>query len=227
MKIFFDGSDLHEIGAVLERGLARGITTNPTQISEQAAGRPLHHIQRIVRLVEQRDLELPISVQVMAHDPGDIEYQARRIIDEVAYKQLVIKIPCSWELLPVISRLAGDGVPVNCTACVTVSQSLIAASAGARYVSLFCGKMSDAGLDPATVIAEAAPLVEKQGGELIAASLRRSFDVPVFARAGAHITTLPLRYLEPLAAHPKTVEAVDLFARNYVPLEETGRTEPR
>jgi transaldolase len=219
VKLFLDSADLAEIDGALARGVACGVTTNPILIKPDPEGGVISLLRAIVEFLEKDGHDFPLSFQVMARTPEEISRQARFVCDQLDYKSLVVKVPCGWESLRVIHELAADGMQINATACMTAAQGLLAAQAGARYVSFFAGKMSDAGLDPRQVIAEAAPLVSEHGAELIAGSLRRAFDVTEFARAGAHITTVPWRYFELLAEHPKTVEAVDLFAERFQPFQ--------
>ncbi|MFI7131025.1 transaldolase family protein [Nonomuraea sp. NPDC050153] len=218
MKLFADSANIAELESVLTRGLVRGVTTNPTTLKAETAGDPVSHLRKIVGLLEKDGREFPLSVQVMARTPDEMSRHARVISDALGYKSLIVKIPCEWDSLRVIHDLTANGAQVNATACMTVAQGLLAAQAGARYVSFFAGKMSDAGMDPRRVIADTAPLIQEHGTEIIVGSLRRAYDVTDFASAGAHVVTVPPRFFGLLAEHPKTAEAVDLFAECFLPL---------
>ncbi|MCK2213739.1 hypothetical protein MF672_008055 [Actinomadura sp. ATCC 31491] len=218
MKLFLDSADPAEIEQALERGLIEGVTTNPSVLRAATGTSSMTQLKKIARLLGDHPPHLPFSVQVMADSPEETVRQALSVADELAYKSLVIKVSCGWEALRAVHRLARDGFQVNVTACMTTAQGLLAAAAGARYVSFFAGKMSDAGMDPRTVVAQSVPLLEKHGVEVILGSLRRSYDVTELALAGAHVVTVPWRFLRPLAEHPKTAEAIDLFAADFQPL---------
>lgn len=222
MKLFVDSADLAEIAEALDRGIVQGITTNPIWLGEQVRNEPIRHLRKIRDLLIARGLELPLSVQVMTTDPGEISSQALILANELSYDRLAIKIPCDWAALEIIHDLAGRGLQINCTACMTTGQALLAAAAGARYVSLFGGKMSDAGIDPVSVVSDAVPLVGRHRAELIVGSLRSTYDITRYAMAGAHIVTASPRFLRQLSEHFKTGEAVDLFAAAFLPLDKAG-----
>jgi len=218
MKLFLDSVRLVEIRTVIARGIITGLTTNPTSLREEAPGRPLDHLRRIIELV--RPLELPLSVQVMTTESGQMVRQAETLRAELEYEGLVIKVPCGWDELAVIAELARRRFLVNCTACMTAMQAMMAAAAGARYATLFYGKMSDVGIDAAAAVEEVARALRRSGDdcELVIASIRRAYDVHEVMRRGAHVTTVPYRFLPQLSEHPKTAEAVGAFAQSFQPV---------
>jgi transaldolase len=218
MKLFLDSVRLDEIETVLARGFVGGVTTNPTFLRAEAAAGPLAHLERVVALV--RPLELPLSVQVMTTDARRMVRQAETLRDQLEYDRLVVKVPCGWDELAVISQLHSRGISVNCTACMTAMQVTMAAAAGARYVTLFYGKMSDVGIDAAAVVAETSATLRRTGAgcELVVASIRKVGDVEEVRRHGADVATVPYRFLPMLSDHPKTAEAVDAFAESFMPV---------
>jgi transaldolase len=225
VKVFLDSVQLSEIEAAVARGCVAGVTTNPTFLLEEAGDRPIAHLRRIVALV--RPLGLPVSVQVMTTDPQEMLRQAEALRTELDYERLVIKIPCGWEELGVIAELHRRGATVNGTACMTTTQALVTAAAGARYVTLFYGKMGDAGIDAPEVVAEVASALHGAGPcELLVASVRRTYDVRECLRRGADAVTITYRLLVALCEHPKTTEAVRAFSESFVPLDLTGPLVP-
>jgi transaldolase len=218
MKFFLDSSSLDEIDACLTRGFIRGITTNPTLIRGAAERDPVGYMRRITDVAVRHDAELPISFQVMARDADEMFRQAMLIRDAIDYKDIVIKVPCGWDSLKVIRALVENGIEVNCTACITASQVVLAAGAGARYVSLFYGKMGDAGINAANMLREATKIAEDHGSEIIVGSIRKPYDFQEIIESRTHIVTVPYKYLPALAGHDKTTEAIDSFAANFLPL---------
>ncbi len=219
MEVFLDSVRLSEIEAALSRRCVAGVTTNPTFLLEEAGARPLSHLRRIVELL--RPVGLPLCVQVMTTVPCEMVRQAEAIRAALDYRGLVVKVPCGWEELAVIAELDRRGIAVNVTACMCATQALMAASAGARYVTLFYGKMSDATIDAAAVVED---VVRALGGadstcQVLVASIRRTYDVHECLRRGAHAATVSYRLLSALCEHPKTAEAVRGFAESFVPLE--------
>lgn len=219
MDFFLDSADLTEIAEVCKRGFARGLTTNPTVLARQGDISAVGHLRRIVDLVRDHDDSWPVSVQVMTLKPSEMIRQAELLAESLSYKNLVVKIPCSWDSLEVISSLSRQKITVNCTACITTTQAALAAASGARYVSMFLGKMTDAGLDAVNVISRTARLLGDHGVRLIVGSIRRPYDITEIAWSGAHIATVPYPYFERIATHEKTGEAVRTFAENFMPLD--------
>ncbi|HEX6524020.1 MAG TPA: transaldolase family protein [Streptosporangiaceae bacterium] len=217
MKYFIDSANLPEIDDVLRSGVARGLTTNPSLVRSHAQGTAFEHLKDIVALVERKEPQWSISVQVMTRNPDLMLKQGLALYRTLDYKKLAIKIPCSWEAFPVIRELARNGITVNCTACASLNQALLAAAAGASYVSMFYGKMTDSGIDAATTVGITAVRLADYGSQLIVGSLRRTYDVFEVARAGVHIVTVPYEYLKKISQHEKTDEAVERFARDFLP----------
>lgn len=218
VKLYCDTANLPEIERALSWGFVQGITTNPSHVRKEVAAAPLGHLRRIAESIDRAGVDAQLHVQGMSTDPAELERQTRVLVDEVSCKSLVVKIPCTWDNMPVIRSLAKDGIQVNCTAIMTAGQALVAANAGARYISLFAGKMSDAGMNPTATIAAAAPLVGECGSEVIVGSIRRAYDIIDFALAGAHIVTAPERFLRLIVDHPTSAQALAMFAADFLPL---------
>lgn len=218
MQVFLDSVRLPEIEAAVMRHCVAGVTTNPTFLLQEARDRPLAHLCRVVDLL--RPSGLLLNVQVMTTDPGEMVRQAEAIAAALDYRGLVVKVPCGWDELAVIAELHRRGLPVNGTACMSATQALMAAAAGASYVTLFYGKMSDAGIDAATVVEDVARALEENGRcKLLVASIRRTYDVQECLHRGAHAATVAYGLLPALCEHPKTLEAVKGFSESFVPLD--------
>ena len=245
MKIFIDTANLADIEDALKRGLIDGITTNPSLLAKEPKAKFEDHIQKIIDLVYKWRGTSPmsISVEVFSRDPDEILKQAREFQRRFNYPALSVKIHIGWNELGLIRMLSQQGVSVNCTACMTPTQALMAAAAGARYVSLFWGRIRDSGdkskptwpaiekmllsgdlhaddLDPAKVMAKTRELIEQRhiNSEIIAGSMRSKEDVKNAMLAGAHIVTVPPKFFPDLPAilsHPKTDEVVDQFMKDF------------
>lgn len=220
MKIFADTARIEELRELLARGVIEGVTTNPTLLRQAANGGILHHLAEISGML--RDVgSLPLSIQVMTTDAESMRRQAELLHERLNYPGLAIKIPIGWNELEVVNQLAADGLAVNCTACMTETQVLLAAAAGARYASLFYGKMSDAGMDSGRVVTESARLLASSHPkcELIVGSIRTPAVITDVLRAGAPIVTVPFSHFSSIAAHEKTAEAVSRFASDFQAFE--------
>lgn len=239
MKIFVDTADLQEIEESLKRGFVRGITTNPSLIAKQEGGDFEGHVKKIVTLINRYEPKTDLSVEVFSRDPEEILKQAVTFNHAFSCANLSIKIQVGWEELEAIHRLRELGFRVNCTCCMTVTQALMAAAAGARYVSLFVGRIRDGGsqsifaeqrqaLDerdalsredhnPFTVIQATHKLLERDypETEIIAGSMRSVTDVKNSALAGAHIVTVPPKFFPDMISHFKTDEVVAQFFADF------------
>lgn len=146
MKIFIDSANLQDIENALKRGFIRGITTNPSILAKEPKSGFKEHIKKIIALIHQYQPDTHLSVEVFSQDTEEIIRQAHDFIESFKHPQLSIKIQVGWNELETIRRLSQEGVSINCTACMTVSQAVMAAAAGAQYVSLFWGRIRDLGL---------------------------------------------------------------------------------
>ena len=137
MKIFVDSANLVEIEQALERGFPAGITTNPSILSEEEKGDFRAHIHKIIRLLEKHGYDIPLSVEVFSSQPAEMVAQAEEFVHHFgSYRNLNVKIPTGWDELGVIRELCRRGVRVNCTCCMSYNQAIMAAAAGASFVSL-------------------------------------------------------------------------------------------
>jgi len=210
MEIFADTSDVNEIAKWLRRGVLDGVTTNPSIMVKDGARDIEKAAREIAEIVQGR----PVSVEVTANEPDEMLRQGRRVARWAP--NVVVKIPVINEdgvsCLEVIHTLAEEGIKVNTTAILSFNQVVLAAKAGATYLSVFAGRVADEGHDPAELIATAARWVERWNyGKILVGSVRGNLDVQRAAAAGAHIVTIPPAVLDKLLEHKYTRETVRGF----------------
>lgn len=218
MKIFVDSANLREIEEALQRGFVSGITTNPSILSKEERRDFAAHIRDIIGLLREYDAPVPLSVELFTDKPEEMLPQAERFLASFGdYENLYIKVPIGWHELRVIHGLRRMGARVNCTCCMSYNQALIAARAGANYVSLFWGRIRDTGYDAASVVRSVRQTFREWdcSSEIIVGSIRQMIDINEAFMAGADIVTIPPKFLPQLCAHPKTDEAVQQFIRDF------------
>ncbi len=218
MKIFVDSANLGDIEDALKRGFTSGITTNPSILAKEERRDFAAHIRDIISLLRRYKSSVPLSVELFTMDPVEMLAQAERFLTDFGdYENLVIKVPVGWEELCVIHALRQMGARVNCTCCMSYNQAMIAAQAGANYVSLFWGRIRDFGSDPSLRVRQVHKTFKEWGcsSEIIVGSIRQFIDVNEAFQAGADIVTVPPKFIPQLCTHPKTDEAVQQFIRDF------------
>ena len=218
MKLFLDTANLEEIEDALKKGIIRGITTNPSILSKEPKGNFVEHIKKIARLCEKYKQIIPLSVEVITDKAEDMVKEAEKLVKEIAYENIYIKIPLSgWEELQVIKELADKNIRVNCTCLFNEAQCILAAFSGAKYVSLFRGRMKDIGVEPDLVIENTRELLDESGldCEIIIGSVRHPSDITDSFLAGAHIVTADPGNIKKMVVHPKTTESVNGFLNDF------------
>lgn len=217
MKIFLDSANLNELESCLKRGCIRGITTNPSIMSKEPKTDFIKHIQKMATLCEQYEQHIPLSVEVFTPHPKEMLTQAYELIQQIHYSNLNIKIPIGWDELEVIYQLSREGIEVNCTCLFTEAQCMLAANAGAKYVSIFMGRLKDIGCDPLPVIANVRKMLENSGSssEIIIGSIRHHRDISDAHCAGGHIVTAGMKFFEAMSSHPQTVKSVQGFLQDF------------
>ncbi|MEM9028220.1 MAG: fructose-6-phosphate aldolase [Pseudomonadota bacterium] len=210
MKFFVDTADVSEIKALAATGLIDGVTTNPTLVAK--AGREFQPlIAEICEIVDG-----PVSAEVTATDADEMIAQGRvlaKIADNVA-----VKVPLTWDGLKTCKTLTDEGTMVNVTLCFTANQALLAAKAGATFVSPFIGRLDDLGLDGMELIQEISQIFDNYidlPTELLAASVRTVGHVKQCALAGADIATVPPATLKALIQHPLTDAGLESFLADW------------
>lgn len=218
MKIFVDSANLVEIEDVLRRGFPAGLTTNPSILAREEKGDFVEHIKKIITVIQRHGYDIPLSVEVFTTDPDEMVRQAETFVEQFGhYKNLAIKIPIGWEELRVIHELRKRGIAVNCTCCMSFNQAIMAANAGANYVSLFYGRIRDTGYDAASVIRQTHAVLRewRSSTEIIVGSIRHIMDINEAMQAGADIVTVPPKFFQQMVVHPKTDEAVNQFVTDF------------
>jgi transaldolase len=211
MKIFLDTASLADIRWASQAGLIDGVTTNPTLLAKAAGDvDPNDVLKEICSLVDG-----PVSAEVVAVD-GEGMYREGRELAKLA-ENVVVKIPMIEEGLTAIRRLVSDGIRVNVTLCFSSVQCLLAAKAGATYVSPFLGRLDDVGHEGMDVIREARLIFDNYDLEtqILAASIRHPRHVAGAAMLGADAATMPTEVLRKLLLHPLTDRGLDQFLNDW------------
>ena len=210
MKFFLDTADIKEIESMMATGMVDGVTTNPSLIAKSGES-ILEVIKSISKLVDG-----PVSAEVTATDYITMMKEAevlRKLGDNVA-----IKVPLTVDGLRTCKSLSGEGTMVNVTLCFSANQALLAAKAGASFVSPFIGRYDDNGMDGLQLIAEIVQIYSNYPEfttEVLAASIRSPYHVLEAAKIGAHIATLPAKILSQLYNHPLTDLGLAAFLKDW------------
>lgn len=220
MKFFLDTADLNEIEEAASWGALAGVTTNPS-LYARIGGRldDFHdHIKRICDIVDG-----PVSAESVAMTRDEIVRDGRELA--AIAPNVVVKVPTMVEGLAATRTLADEGIPVNMTLCFSVPQALLAARAGARYISPFIGRFDDIsedGLDQLENVVDAianydfaSSTVKGEQIEIIAASVRSANHVTQAALMGADIATVPFAVLKKMVQHPLTDRGLDSFMKDW------------
>lgn len=216
MKFFVDTADIAEIRELAETGVLDGVTTNPSLIAK--SGRPIKEaIAEICSVVEG-----PVSAEVAATDFDGMMNEGERLADIA--DNVAIKVPLTWDGLKACRALTQRGRKVNVTLCFSANQALLAAKAGATFISPFIGRLDDIGLDGMELIGEIRTIYDNYSTistEILAASIRTPNHVKQAATAGADVATVPPAVLKGLVKHPLTDKGLDAFLADW---KKTGQT---
>lgn len=211
MKFFIDTANVEEIKQAADMGIICGVTTNPSLIAKE--GRDFNQvIKEIAELVDGAISGEVKATTVMAED---MIKEGRQIA--AIHPNMVVKIPITAEGLKAIKVLNSEGIRTNCTLIFTASQALLAARAGATYVSPFLGRLDDISTDGMNLIEDIAEIfaVHDIECEIIAASVRHPIHVIECAKAGADIATVPFKVIKQMVAHPLTDQGIEKFQADY------------
>jgi len=218
MQIFVDSANLKDIEDSLKRGFASGVTTNPSILAKEPKTEFPLLIRSIIDLLKDYKSTIPLSVEVFTTEPQAMIRQAEEFVDSFGdYPNLNIKVPIGWDELEVIATLRKRDIRVNCTCIMSYNQAMMAANAGANYVSLFWGRIRDVGYDAGVVVREVHETLSKWNNpsQIIVGSIRHIMDVNQAMQSGADIVTIPAQFLPKLCVHPKTDEAVNQFITDF------------
>ncbi len=215
MKFFVDTADTHEIASLAATGLLDGVTTNPSLIHK--SGRQfLEVIREIAGLVQG-----PISAEVVASTTSEMlrEAEVLRALGD----NICIKLPLTLDGLTACRKLADDGVMVNVTLCFSAAQALLAAKAGAAFISPFVGRLDDIGQDGMLLIEDIRTIYDNYAfaTEILVASVRHPVHVLQAAKLGADVATMPPGVIRALANHPLTDKGLAMFADDWA---KTGQS---
>ncbi|MCX7375960.1 MAG: fructose-6-phosphate aldolase [Alphaproteobacteria bacterium] len=216
MKFFVDTADTAEIKSLAASGLLDGVTTNPSLIAK--SGRKiLDVVAEICAIVEG-----PVSAEVAATDYEGMMREAA-VLKKIA-TNVTIKLPLTPDGLRACKTLTGEGVQTNVTLCFSAAQALLAAKAGATFVSPFVGRLDDIGQDGMALIADIVAIYRNYSAlktEVLVASIRHPIHVVESAKLGAHVATLPPNVLRMLYGHPLTDKGLAAFLADWA---KTGQT---
>ncbi len=205
MKIFIDTANVDDIRKANELGIVDGVTTNPSLIAKE--GRDFKQVvKEICEIVDG-----PISAEVTVEDAEGMVKEARELAK--IHKNIVIKIPMTTEGLKATKKLSGEGIKTNVTLVFSANQAILAAKAGATYVSPFVGRIDDMGEDGMNLIEDIMETYQNYGfeTEVIVASIRNPMHVLKSAIIGAHIATIPPKIIWQMAKHPLTDKGLAAF----------------
>lgn len=214
MKFFLDSADLNEIRRAMDAGLIDGITTNPTLVAKVAGERdPRDLMKEIAQLVPG-----PISAEVVATAKDEMLKEGRdlaKIADNI-----VVKVPLTEDGLGACRQFRAEGIRVNVTLCFSAAQALLAAKAGASYISPFVGRLDDLGQDGMELIQQIVQIYANYdfATEVLVASVRHPIHVVQAAMLGADVATLPSKVLHQLMHHPLTDKGLDAFLADWAKL---------
>ena len=209
MKLFIDTANVDEIRKANDMGIICGVTTNPSLIAKE--GRVFEEVvKEITEIVDG-----PISAEVTAMDAPTMVEQAIPL--SKIHPNIVIKIPMCAEGLKACKELTKMGIKTNVTLIFSSAQALLAARAGATYVSPFLGRLDDIGMNGMNLIEEIVTIFDTHGidTEIIAASIRHPIHVVDAAMAGAHIATVPYKVLMQMIHHPLTDSGIERFLKDW------------
>ena len=209
MKFFLDTANLDELKKGASWGILDGVTTNPTLIAKE--GRPLEEqVRKICDIVDG-----DISAEVVATEYSAMLVEGKRLAK--THKNIVVKCPLTRDGIRATSALSKEGIRVNVTLCFSPGQALLAAKAGAYFISPFVGRLDDVGQIGMDLVRDIVKIYKNYEfkTQVLAASLRTPTHVIEAAEAGAHIGTMPFKVLDMLFNHPLTDKGLDQFLRDY------------
>lgn len=210
MKIFIDTANLDMIKEINSWGILDGVTTNPSLVAKENTDTPTR-VAEIAKILGDR----PVSAEVMALDAEGMIEEGRKLA-KIA-PNVNVKLPMCVETLKATKVLSSEGIDVNVTLIFSPLQALMAAKAGARYVSPFVGRLDDIGDRGKEMLEETCNILQIYGfgTEVIAASIRNPMHVLDAAEAGCDIATIPFNILQLMVKHPKTDEGIAKFKADY------------
>lgn len=209
MRFFLDTANLDELKTGAAWGIVDGVTTNPSLIAKEGIAIETQ-IAKICEIVDG-----DISAEVVAVDTETMLTEGRKLAK--IHKNVVVKVPLTRDGIKACSTLSKEGIRVNVTLCFSAGQALLAAKAGAYFISPFVGRVDDTGWDGMELIHDIVQIYENYNfkTQILAASLRHTNHVIEAAKAGAHVGTMPFKVMNGLFDHPLTDKGLDQFLKDY------------
>jgi len=219
MKIFIDTANVDQIREAASMGIIDGVTTNPTLLSRED-GSITDILAQICAIVDG-----PISAEVVSEDAESMIGEAKELVK--IGKNITIKVPMSIEGMKAVKALSKEEIWCNMTLVFSPSQAILAAKAGARFISPFVGRVDDMSFFGMDVLQQIVTIYENYGfdTEIIVASIRHPLHVVEAALAGAHIATIPLKVIQQLAKHPLTDIGIELFKKDWEKVKGRSKQE--
>lgn len=209
MKLFIDTANINEIKKANDMGVICGVTTNPSLIAKE--GRVFEEV--VVEIT--RIIDGPISAEVISLDSEGMIREAVEL--SKIHKNIIVKIPMTIEGLKTVKVLSKENIKTNVTLIFSAGQALLAAKAGASYVSPFVGRLDDISMEGMELVSEIVDIFNNYNidTEIIAASIRHPMHVTQAARIGCHIATLPYKVIEQMTKHPLTDQGISQFLKDW------------
>ena len=214
MKLFVDTANTEEIRKANDLGVICGVTTNPSLIAREGL-----EFKSVIKEITEI-VDGPISAEVISLEAPKMVEEALELVK--IHKNIVIKLPMTEEGLKATKQLTAKGIKTNVTLIFSAAQALLAARAGATYVSPFLGRLDDVGAEGMQLVRDIAEIFEIHGieTEIIAASVRSPLHVVDAAKAGAHIATVPYGVIVQMTKHPLTDNGIQRFLKDWEGLEQ-------
>jgi transaldolase len=214
LKLFIDSADMAEIKEAFSWGIIDGVTTNPSFVAKSGNKNFKEVITEICSLIDG-----PISAETISADAAGMVKEGKEFA--AWHKNVVVKVPMTEEGIKACKALSASGIRVNVTLVFSANQALLAAKAGAYFVSPFVGRIDDAGADGMQLVRDIVPVFRNYGFEtqVLAASIRHPVHVLEAAKAGADVATCPFKVLKQLFRHPLTDAGLKLFLDDWNKLQ--------
>jgi len=215
MKIFADTANIEHIEKLSSLHLIEGVTTNPSLFAKEPKGDFLQMCKKIAENCNKH--RIPLSVEVFSEDPADVLADSRKLVRDIDFDLLSVKIPIDIKYMNVIKKLSEEGVSVNATCGYTATQLTMAAKCGARYVSLFYRRAIDSGENVASHLRLTREFIKVHSldCEIIAGSIRMPEDIPNSWNLGAHIATASPAIIESSLKHEGTLDSIAGFMKDF------------
>lgn len=209
MKLFIDTANIDEIRAANDLGVICGVTTNPSLIAKE--GRDFKQVVTEITSI----VDGPISAEVISLEKDGMVAEARELVK--IHKNIIIKIPMCAEGLKAVKILTAEGIKTNVTLIFSATQALLAARAGATYVSPFLGRLDDISWNGTQLVSDIAEIFSIHGieTEIIAASIRHPMHIVEVAKVGADIATVPYKVIMQMIEHPLTKSGIERFLKDW------------